>query len=777
MTRIHGAAGLIAGPAPLAVERPFRAPHHTASTAGLLGGGNPPRPGEISLAHRGVLFLDELPEFERRALESLRQVLEERRVVVSRAAHDLRLPGGFPARRRRESLPVRLAAAAASATAAATTARVARYRARLSGPLLDRIDLHVAVPAGALGRSSMARARGRAASRSASAWRPPAGASSRAGARRGFRLNADSPMAASTSCVAATPEARALLGRAVDGSASRRARRAGCCAWRARIADLAGEARVERARASPRRSSFRADPEGCGPRASGRARPKSTPGCRFSSPAGSRRTHAECHGALCQVSESIGFPVFCATRPIETLARFMLSCCCEGDRNTWVPPPSRPQSAPVSASRIPARCSSWCASSARSRTTSAKSSPPSSTCCAPAGAPVRQLPRRASRLRRRCATRRPASAAPALAGARSGGDGHGCGGMRCMRGPGGVRLRARRRARRSLRARKPRRRRASRSARKPAKARRARAPRRSRRGAPEPRARADRRRAREEASATSRSREFFAKNRHLLGFDNPVARRCSRPSRKASTTRSTPARRRASCPTSASRSARSPRRASASRSRTTARASCERRSRRSSAACSTARSSTACARAAASRASASAPPACTACSPPASRSRSSRARARRSRAHHFELVIDTKRNEPRVKRDETVRVGQRARHARRDRARGGLPRRPALGRRLHPPDLAREPARRRSPTCRRRPRSTAPSTSSRASPTSCRPRPREIKPHPHGVELGVLMQMFRDTKARNLSACLQADFSRVSSRTRGRDLRAREGRA
>jgi magnesium chelatase family protein len=142
VTRIHGAAGSLRETPSAA--RPFRAPHHTASVAGLLGGRNPPQPGEISLAHRGVLFLDELPEFERRALESLRQVLEERCVVVARAGSrcvfpaDFQLvaatnpcPCGWRASQRRDCL--------------CDDGAVARYSARISGPLLDRIDLHVGV--------------------------------------------------------------------------------------------------------------------------------------------------------------------------------------------------------------------------------------------------------------------------------------------------------------------------------------------------------------------------------------------------------------------------------------------------------------------------------------------------------------------------------------------------------------------------------------------------------------------------------------------------------
>jgi magnesium chelatase family protein len=94
-TRIHGAAGRLDERQPIVLRRPFRAPHHTASAAGLIGGGNPPRPGEVSLAHRGVLFLDELPEFERRALESLRQVLEEGRIRIARAHARCVFPARF----------------------------------------------------------------------------------------------------------------------------------------------------------------------------------------------------------------------------------------------------------------------------------------------------------------------------------------------------------------------------------------------------------------------------------------------------------------------------------------------------------------------------------------------------------------------------------------------------------------------------------------------------------------------------------------------------------
>jgi magnesium chelatase family protein len=127
-------------------ERPWRAPHHTASAVALVGGGSPPRPGEISLAHHGVLFLDELPEYDRRVLEVLREPMESGRIVISRAARQAEFPARFqfvaamnPCPCGHLGHPVR--------HCACTPDQVLRYRARISGPLLDRIDLHVDVPA------------------------------------------------------------------------------------------------------------------------------------------------------------------------------------------------------------------------------------------------------------------------------------------------------------------------------------------------------------------------------------------------------------------------------------------------------------------------------------------------------------------------------------------------------------------------------------------------------------------------------------------------------
>jgi magnesium chelatase family protein len=126
-------------------QRPFRAPHHTASAVALVGGGTSPRPGEISLAHQGILFLDELPEFDRRVLEVLREPLESGHIVISRAAQQARFPACF-------QLVAAMNPCAcgwlgdASGRCRCSAEQVQKYRARVSGPLLDRIDLHVEVP-------------------------------------------------------------------------------------------------------------------------------------------------------------------------------------------------------------------------------------------------------------------------------------------------------------------------------------------------------------------------------------------------------------------------------------------------------------------------------------------------------------------------------------------------------------------------------------------------------------------------------------------------------
>jgi magnesium chelatase family protein len=126
-------------------RRPFRAPHHTASASAIIGGGPQARPGEVSLAHRGVLFLDELPEFNRRVLESLREPLETGTVAISRAALQVEYPARFQLIAAMNPCPCGYLGEASGRCRCAPP-EIARYRARISGPLLDRIDLRVEVP-------------------------------------------------------------------------------------------------------------------------------------------------------------------------------------------------------------------------------------------------------------------------------------------------------------------------------------------------------------------------------------------------------------------------------------------------------------------------------------------------------------------------------------------------------------------------------------------------------------------------------------------------------
>lgn len=151
-TAIHSVAGLIPSGTGLLAQRPFRAPHHTISDAALVGGGAQPRPGEVSLAHHGVLFLDEMPEFERRVLDAMRQPLEEGRITVSRAARSVVFPARFMLIAAMNPCPCGYLGSA-TRPCRCTPPQVAKYRARISGPLRDRIDLIVevdAVPVGAL---------------------------------------------------------------------------------------------------------------------------------------------------------------------------------------------------------------------------------------------------------------------------------------------------------------------------------------------------------------------------------------------------------------------------------------------------------------------------------------------------------------------------------------------------------------------------------------------------------------------------------------------------
>ena len=145
LTRVHSVAGRLAPGTPLLTSRPFRAPHHTVSDAGLVGGGVPTRPGEVSLAHHGVLFLDELPEFHRHVLEVLRQPLEDGFVSLSRARTSVRYPARFMLVAAMNPCPCGFRGDGTD-RCTCDPAAVARYRGRISGPLLDRIDLHVDVP-------------------------------------------------------------------------------------------------------------------------------------------------------------------------------------------------------------------------------------------------------------------------------------------------------------------------------------------------------------------------------------------------------------------------------------------------------------------------------------------------------------------------------------------------------------------------------------------------------------------------------------------------------
>ncbi|MBI5481482.1 MAG: YifB family Mg chelatase-like AAA ATPase [Deltaproteobacteria bacterium] len=143
VTRVHSVAGALGGAA-LCTRRPFRAPHHSISTAGLVGGGPLCRPGEVSLAHLGVLFLDEVPEFGRAALEALRQPLEDGRVNLVRVQRSVTFPAAFTLVAAANPCPCGFLGSTVRSCTCSPPA-VARYRARLSGPLLDRIDLQVAV--------------------------------------------------------------------------------------------------------------------------------------------------------------------------------------------------------------------------------------------------------------------------------------------------------------------------------------------------------------------------------------------------------------------------------------------------------------------------------------------------------------------------------------------------------------------------------------------------------------------------------------------------------
>ena len=242
-TRIHGASGLLADSRIFGTERPFRAPHHTASPAGLLGGGNPPRPGEVSLAHCGVLFLDELPEFDRRGLEALREVMEDRRVRIARAHYRCDLPAAFQLIAACNPCPCGWYRSG-QRDCRCDDGAIARYRQKLSGPLLDRIDLHVELRPVPWSDLNTPTPHEPGSGERSTALRRRVLAARALQAARGDTSNAAISDENLDMRVAASTGARALLGRAVEGlglsarAAHRALRVARTCA------DLAGEERV-----------------------------------------------------------------------------------------------------------------------------------------------------------------------------------------------------------------------------------------------------------------------------------------------------------------------------------------------------------------------------------------------------------------------------------------------------------------------------------------------------------------------------------------------------
>jgi len=144
-TKIHSVIGLISSGSAIVAIRPFRSPHHTISDVALIGGGSFPKPGEVSLAHNGVLFLDELPEFHRNVLEVLRQPLEDGIVTVARASTSLTYPAKFMLAAAMNPCPCGFYGDP-QRECTCTPFQIQKYRAKISGPLLDRIDMHIEVP-------------------------------------------------------------------------------------------------------------------------------------------------------------------------------------------------------------------------------------------------------------------------------------------------------------------------------------------------------------------------------------------------------------------------------------------------------------------------------------------------------------------------------------------------------------------------------------------------------------------------------------------------------
>ena len=230
-------------------QRPYRAPHHTASAVALVGGGNPPRPGEISLAHQGVMFLDELPEFDRKVLETLREPLESGRIHIARAARQAEFPAEFQLVAAMNPCPCGFSGHR-NGKCRCTPDQIARYRGKLSGPFLDRIDLLIEVPAlpvealdGKADGESSAAVRERVEAALARQQRTPAA----------NRIPA-STRAKSIPCAPPTRPAPACSNRPASASTSRRAPGTASSRSPAPSPTLAAARRFAR-RTSPRRSS------------------------------------------------------------------------------------------------------------------------------------------------------------------------------------------------------------------------------------------------------------------------------------------------------------------------------------------------------------------------------------------------------------------------------------------------------------------------------------------------------------------------------------------
>jgi magnesium chelatase family protein len=221
--------------------RPFRAPHHTASAGAIIGGGSDARPGEITLAHRGVLFLDELPEFDRRVLEALREPLESGRVSVSRAGQQAEYPAAFQLVAAMNPCPC---GHAGGPGCTCRPAQVDRYRARLSGPLLDRLDLRVTL--GAVGEADLAEHRRRAPCDDAPLRARIAAARERQWRRQGC-LNAALPAAGLEERTAVSAGAQRLLASGRGPLALSLRARHRCLRVARSLADLGGSVAVEEA--------------------------------------------------------------------------------------------------------------------------------------------------------------------------------------------------------------------------------------------------------------------------------------------------------------------------------------------------------------------------------------------------------------------------------------------------------------------------------------------------------------------------------------------------